>query len=192
MNKTHCIRASAGILSCWGHFVPISSKENKMEVSRRSIAKALPVGIVAALTAPAIANATPDVPTAEQMRVYKRLERGFKELGAMSDSDVVQLAQQIQDKRNQPTTYVSLPGVAGIISCILNALWIFRQGTDKNRIIGQLTDVVVGCIGIPLGTTLTLKLSRMIWDNRQKIIAALSAAGLTVSQLAPLQNAPRP
>lgn len=163
-----------------------------MEVSRRSIAKALPVGIVAALTAPAIANAAPDIPTTEQMRVYKRLEREFKELGAMSDSDVVQLAQQIQDKRNQPTTYVGLPGPAAIVSCALNAAWIFRQGTSKDKIIGQLTEAVIGCIGIPLGTTLTLKLSRIIWDNRQKIIAALSAIGLTASQLAPLQNAPRP
>lgn len=166
-----------------------------MEISRRTLTKALPVGVVAAMTGPVAANALSATPTDEQLKAYKQIERQLNELGEMKDSDVARLAKQVDTSRkdpNRPTPYIGLPGPAAIVGCILNAGWIFRQGTDKNRIIGQLTEVVVACIGIPLGTNLTLKLSRIIWDNRQKIIAALSAIGLTVSQLAPLQNAPRP
>lgn len=166
-----------------------------MEISRRTLSKALPIGFIAAMSAPVAANALAPAPSDEQLKAYKKIERQFNELAEMKDTDVARLAKQVDASRknpNRPTPYIGLPGPAAIISCILNAAWVFRQGTDKNRIIGQLTEIVVGCVGIPLGSTLTLKLSRIIWDNRTKIIAALSAIGLTAAQLAPLKNAPRP
>lgn len=121
---------------------------------------------------------------------FDELEQAFHELGELSDGDVEQLSLQATGKA--PTPRIPLPGPAAIVSCALSAAWIFRNGTSKDRVMGQLAEAVINCVGIPLGSTVTVKVARLIWKYKKKIVAALAAAGLTAAQLAPLKNAPKP
>lgn len=91
------------------------------------------------------------------------------------------------------TDHQALPvAAAAIWACILSTAYIFHQGTDRNRVIGQMTDAVLGCVGFPLGGRVAAYVSQFLWDHRTKIISMLSVAGLTTAQLAPLREAPRP
>lgn len=56
----------------------------------------------------------------------------------------------------------------------------------------RVAEVIVGCVGIPGATWAVAKLAVLVWKYRRKIAAALSAAGLTAAQLAPLRNARHP
>lgn len=170
-----------------------------MEVlSRRTLVKAIPAIACASVLAEVMGSSSAlasELPTCSpnRFRSYEELERAFNEFGKLSDEAVRSLIISHGDGQySVKSERIPLPGPAAIVSCVLTAAWIFRNGTDRNRVIGQLTEVVVGCVGIPLGTTLTLKVARLIWKHRRRIIAALSAIGLTAAQLAPLENAPYP
>lgn len=121
---------------------------------------------------------------------YEELEKAFDELGELPEEQVVKYARQATGEL--PTPKIPLPGPAALVQCALASAWIFRNGTTKNTVMMQLADAVMSCVGIPLGSAVVIKVARLIWKYKGKIIAALSAAGLTAAQLAPLKNAPKP
>lgn len=130
----------------------------------------------------------------------EELEAAFQELGELEDSRVTRMAQVTADRQRgalSPTAAtqalgIPMPGPLAVINCVLTAAWVFRRGTSKNRVLYQLAEVVVGCVGIPAASWIVLRVARLIWQYKRKIIAALSAIGLTAAQLAPLRNAPYP
>lgn len=130
----------------------------------------------------------------------EELEAAFGELGELEDFQVTRMAQFSVDRERgvmapdaaTQAFGIPMPGPLAVINCVLTAAWVFRRGVSKNRVLYQLAEVVVGCIGIPAASWIVLRVARLIWKYKRKIIAALSAIGLTASQLAPLRNAPYP
>lgn len=53
-------------------------------------------------------------------------------------------------------------------------------------------DTLRSCVGIPGATWIVIRVARLVRTHRMRIVAALSAIGLTVAQLAPSRNARRP
>lgn len=123
------------------------------------------------------------------------MEAAFEELGDLTDAEVQQLAESQAAAGEDSGAHVAgipLPGPAALVSCALTAAWVFRGGVAKDRVIMQVTEVVVGCVGIPATSWVLVRVARLVWKYRTKIAAALAAAGLTAAQLAPLRNAPYP
>lgn len=182
-----------------------------MEPNRRTlVAKILPAvtvgGAMASMTGPANATPTPGTPDIPSLGAcitcsggkfanYEEFEAAFHEFGQLNDSEIRRLATMQTGRHfdGVTTMAIPLPGPAAIIQCALSAAWIFRKGTNKNTIIGQLADTIVSCVGIPIVGGLVLPhVMALIWKYKKKIIAALSAIGLTAAQLAPLAHAPKP
>lgn len=130
-----------------------------------------------------------------ELKEYEDLETAFGELGDLTDAEVQELAesQMATGGESDPAVArIPLPGPAALVSCALTAAWVFRGGVSENRVIMQVTEVVVGCVGIPATSWVLVRVARLVWRYRKKIAAALAAAGLTAAQLAPLRNAPYP
>ncbi|MBF0808489.1 hypothetical protein E4U03_07685 [Rothia nasimurium] len=161
-----------------------------MSTSRRTATKVLCAGFALAMMPQTKVFASESL-TPEEERAYRELQRQFEHLDQMSDREISVAVHELQQTVHVRRA-VPLPGPFAILSCAGSAWWIFRDGTDEHRVMSQITDVIMSCIGIPGGAFITLKVSRLIWDHRQKVIAILSAMGLTAAQLAPLQKAPRP
>lgn len=138
---------------------------------------------------------TCDLSSAE-LQEYEDVEAAFEELGDLTDAEVQQLAENQaaagEGGGGVEAAAIPLPGPAALVSCALTAAWVFRGGVSENRVIMQVTEVVVGCVGIPATSWVLVRVARLVWKYRAKIAAALSAAGLTAAQLAPLRNAPYP
>lgn len=139
----------------------------------------------------------------EEIQSVEDLEAAFAELGALSDDEVVATAIQVQESRGEsvPEGLSAKPavipivaiGVKTLISCALSAAWVFRDGDlNSGNAAMRVAEVIVGCVGIPGATWDVTKLAVLVWKYRKKIAAALSAAGLTAAQLAPLRNARHP
>lgn len=129
------------------------------------------------------------------LQEYEDMEAAFEELGDLTDAEVQQLAESQAAAGEDSGAHVAgipLPGPAALVSCALTAAWVFRGGVAKDRVIMQVTEVVVGCVGIPATSWVLVRVARLVWKYRTKIAAALAAAGLTAAQLAPLRNAPYP
>lgn len=123
------------------------------------------------------------------------IELAFEKFGQLTDAEVAQIAKtqkKIRDMGMAVPAGLPLPGPAAIVSCALTAIWVFRKGISKNQVTMQVTEVIVGCVGIPATSWVLIRVARLVWKYRKKIAAALAAAGLTASQLAPLRNAPYP
>lgn len=129
------------------------------------------------------------------VRDFEDFERAFEEFGSTSDVDLAKIAtrqKQLKDLGIAQPAGLPLPGPAAIVSCALTAVWVFRKGVSKNQVIMQVTEVIVGCVGIPATSWVLVRVARLVWKYRTKIAAALAAVGLTAAQLAPIRNAPYP
>lgn len=122
-----------------------------------------------------------------------------EEFGGVPEEDVAAVAKQIHSERNGDATVApaALPivaiGVKTLIGCVLSAAWVFRDGSlTSGNAASRVAEVIVGCVGIPGAQWAITKLAVLVWRYRKKIAAALSAAGLTAGQLAPLVNAKHP
>ncbi len=114
----------------------------------------------------------------------------------MPDESVASMARAQQagseSGRSDPQFGIPLPGPAKIVECALSAAWVFYRGVDRDTVAMKIADVVVACVGIPPASWVIRRVAQLVWQHRMKIVAALSAIGLTAAQLAPLRNAKRP
>ena len=173
-------------------------------VAGASTASAAPASKTGAFTPPfplAYAEMCIDCGGSGSIANLAELERAFAELSQTGDEEVQEMVAQIarrnhaavrQDVLSPTFLRVPLPGPAALVQCALSAAWIFRKGANSSTICMQVAEVVVACVGIPAASWVVLKVARLVWDNRRRIAAALSAIGLTAAQLAPLTNARRP
>ncbi|MFJ5108734.1 MULTISPECIES: hypothetical protein [unclassified Glutamicibacter] len=134
-------------------------------------------------------------PDSKDLQNIEDFERAFEEFGSVSDIEIAQMAKRqkrLNDLGVMQPAGLPLPGPAAIVSCALTAAWVFRKGVSKNQVIMQVTEVIVGCVGIPATSWVLVRVARLVWKYRKKIAAALAAVGLTAAQLAPIRNAPYP
>ena len=101
-------------------------------------------------------------------------------------------AAHLEASRQSEERAIPLPGPTAIVGCVLTAAWVFRGGYDPNGVYMQLAEVVIGCVGIPVGSWATVQVAKQIWKYRQKIAAALGVIGISAAHLAPFINAPEP
>lgn len=127
--------------------------------------------------------------TPQEQAVLEQIEAELQKLEELSPEEI----EQIASEGSTPQAYgIPMPGPTAIIGCVLNAAWVFRGGSDSQRIYTQLAEIVIGCVGIPLGSHATVLVAKQIWKYRHKIAAALALTGISVAHLAPFVNAPEP
>ncbi|MDU0478438.1 hypothetical protein QVA66_04190 [Staphylococcus chromogenes] len=127
--------------------------------------------------------------TPQEQEALGQIEAELQKLDEMTPEEIERIASEGSDSQARG---IPLPGPAAIIGCVLNAGWVFRDGSDSQRIYAQLAEIVIGCVGIPLGSHATVLVAKQIWKYRQKIAAALALAGISAAHLAPFVNAPEP
>lgn len=179
-----------------------------MKLNRRAALVSAPTLAAAIFTPAALASgnanpskndATADCPSGDcsgaSISSVEELDTAFEDLGALSEDEVAQLAASSNDASQTAVDIAPMAvpiAVPLLVNCALNCAWIFRNGVSEDEVAMKMADVVVGCVGIPAGGAVLIRVGRLIWQHRTKIAAALSAIGLTAAQLAPLYNAKRP
>jgi len=167
-------------------------------MKRRVLMTTLPAALIGtAIAAPASAVAKPSG-SAEGIESDEDLIAAMEELGNTSEEDLAQVAKSIESEREPGTVSPAVVpivavGVKTLVGCTLSAAWVFRDGSlTTSNAASRVAEVIVGCVGIPGAQWAITKLAVLVWKYRKKIAAALSAAGLTAAQLAPLTNAKKP
>ncbi|QMV85097.1 hypothetical protein HW450_12340 [Corynebacterium hindlerae] len=116
--------------------------------------------------------------TPQEKEALALIEAELQALEGMTPEEI----ERIASDSTAPQPYgIPLPGPTAIIGCVLNVGWVFRNGSDSQRIYTQLADIVIGCVGIPLGSHATLLVAKQNWKYRQKIAAALALTGISAA-----------
>lgn len=152
----------------------------------------VPAGVAESVTAANVpSEATPTENLSPEQVAY--LEAIDRELAwfETASTEEVKVAHQEASQQSEERA-VPLPGPTAIVGCVLNAAWVFRGGYDPNGVYMQLAEVVIGCVGIPVGSWATVQVAKQIWKYRKKIAAALGVIGISAAHLAPFVNAPEP
>lgn len=126
----------------------------------------------------------------------EELEQEFRNLDDYTEDQVASFAAEILAARGEAAGEIRpavVPiAVSVLVNCALNAAWVFRNGVSSDEAAMKVAEVIVGCVGLPGASWAVIRVARLVWTHRRKIAAALSAAGLTAAQVAPLINARRP
>lgn len=136
--------------------------------------------------------------TQEEVKFLRSFNDALEQLETFDTPKLKSIVKKYRDNQISTPCYTTSPqafpivAAASIWACVLNTIHIFQNGTDENRILGQMAEVILGCVGFPAGGHLLAHVTRFLWNHRTQVAAMLSVAGLTTAQLAPLRNARRP
>lgn len=178
------------------------SERGTMTINRRNVFRFAPAAALAVISTSASASAAGTAAGTcnsgcggGPLGSLEDIEDAFAQLGMLSDATVRRMSLAVHSGAPSAVTVgwgIPLPGPAAIVNCALSAAWIFRRGADEDRIIYQVAEVVVSCVGIPATGWVVRRVAVLVWKYRRKIAAALMAIGLSAAQVGPLVNAPRP
>lgn len=137
--------------------------------------------------------------TPSEKRRLQALEAAIVKIGKMSDAEIRSLAKQAKKSTtNRGGMYAGahaaalpIPGPWTIASCIATIGVTFWAGVNRNNVIPAVAGIILGCVGLPNIFGASKHLSMIIWKNKKRIAAMLSAMGL-VAPSALIAGAPKP